>query len=78
MVRSFVRYLRNRQNKLINLGTKWIKRSGADGFSSAAKMKSRAYSKCMGAINLHSKPEKLANTVTPVLLTIFKKTYVEL
>jgi hypothetical protein len=40
---------------------KGMKRAEADGFRSAAKMKWRVSSNCMGAINLHSKPEKLAS-----------------
>jgi hypothetical protein len=38
--------------------TKWMKRAGADGFSSAAKMKSRVSSNFMGAIDLHSTPDE--------------------
>jgi hypothetical protein len=57
---------------------KWMKRAGADCFSSAAKMKSRVYSKCMGAINLLSKPVRLAHKVPPTLLAILKETYVGL
>jgi hypothetical protein len=35
--------------------TKWMKRAGVDGFSSAAKMKWRALSNFMEAIDLHLK-----------------------
>jgi hypothetical protein len=38
-----------------------MKQAGADGFSSAAKMKWRVYSNFMGAIAPLSKPEKLAD-----------------
>jgi hypothetical protein len=39
--------------------TKWMKLSGANGFSSAAKMKWRVSSNFMGAIAPPSKPVKL-------------------
>jgi hypothetical protein len=58
--------------------TKWMKQAGAEGFSSAAKMKWRAYSKCMGAINLHLKLVKLADKVTFLTLTVRKETSVGL
>jgi hypothetical protein len=59
--------------------TKWTKLAGADGFSSAAKMKWRVLSNFMGAINPPSKPAKPAEKATPsTLLAILRETYVGL